>query len=145
MCQTSQQASVLAKEGRFEGSCAPKSQTLIVLSADPDTILVPSGENAADMTKLLWAFVFSATQLMSIAIILRTRDMCVHSAAHGDMGPQCGSNIEGRLNGLDADMQQPTACRKDEGDRVRRVAPKLIAKAERQPSSRPQDWAVTWR
>ena len=77
----------------------------------------------------------------------------VYSAAHGDMGPQCGSNIEGRLNsldmGLDADMQQPTACRKDEGDRVRRVAPKLIAKviakAERQPSSRPQDWAVTWR
>ena len=51
--------SVLAKEGRFEGSCAPKSQTLIVLSADPDTILVPSGENATDMTKLLWAFVFS--------------------------------------------------------------------------------------
>ena len=102
---------------------------------------------------MLWALVFSATQLMSIAIILRTRGVRVYSAAHGDMGPQCGSNIEGRLNsldmGLDADMQQPTACRKDEGDRVRRVAPKLIAKviakAERQPSSRPQDWAVTWR
>jgi hypothetical protein len=30
--------------------------------------------------------------------------------------------------GLDAGMQQPTACRKYEGDRVRRVAPKLIAK-----------------
>ena len=35
------------------------SQTLIVPSADPDTILVPSGENATDMTQLLCAFVFS--------------------------------------------------------------------------------------
>ena len=63
ICQASQQASVLAKEGRFEGSGAPESQTLIVpsrsrsrscrpvpiLSPDPDTILVPSGENATDM------------------------------------------------------------------------------------------------
>ncbi len=59
VCQTSQQASVLAKEGRFEGSGAPESQTLIVLSHDPDTILVPSGENATDVIRLLWAFVFS--------------------------------------------------------------------------------------
>ena len=58
-CQTSQHASVLAKEGRFEGSCAPKSQTLIVLSHDPDTIFVPSGENDTEMMVLLWAFVFS--------------------------------------------------------------------------------------
>jgi hypothetical protein len=50
VCQTSQQASVLAKEARFEGSGAPESQTLIVRSYDPDTILVPSGENATDMT-----------------------------------------------------------------------------------------------
>jgi hypothetical protein len=59
VCQTSQQASVLAKEGRFEGSGAPESQTLIVLSSDPDTILVPSGENATDVIQLLCAFVFS--------------------------------------------------------------------------------------
>ncbi len=59
VCQASREASVLAKEGRFEGSGAPESQTLIVLSPDPDTILVPSGENATDMTQLLWAFVFS--------------------------------------------------------------------------------------
>ena len=52
-------ASVLAKEGRFEGSDAPKSQTLIVLSRDPDTILVPSGENVTDVIRRLWAFVFS--------------------------------------------------------------------------------------
>jgi hypothetical protein len=48
ICQASQQASVLAKEGRFEGSGAPESQTLIVPSRDPDTILVPSGENATE-------------------------------------------------------------------------------------------------
>jgi hypothetical protein len=40
-------------------SGAPESQTLIVLSCDPDTILVPSGENATDKMLLLWAFVFS--------------------------------------------------------------------------------------
>jgi hypothetical protein len=38
---------------------APESQTLIVSSRDPDTIFVPSGENATDMTQFLWAFVFS--------------------------------------------------------------------------------------
>jgi hypothetical protein len=32
--------------------------------------------------------------------------------------------------GLDAGMQQPTACLKYEGDRVRCVAPKLIANGE---------------
>jgi hypothetical protein len=32
---------------------------LIVLSSDPDTILVPSGENATDVMQSLWAFVFS--------------------------------------------------------------------------------------
>jgi hypothetical protein len=32
---------------------------LIVLSADPDTILVPSGENATEEIVPLWAFVFS--------------------------------------------------------------------------------------
>ena len=34
------------------------SQTLIVLSNDPDTTLVPSGENATDMTQWLCASVF---------------------------------------------------------------------------------------
>jgi hypothetical protein len=58
-CQTSQQSSVLAKEGRFEGCSALESQTLIVLSSDPDTILVPSGENATELMHLLWALVFS--------------------------------------------------------------------------------------
>ena len=75
-CQTSQQASVLAKEGvDFEDSGAPESQTLVVRSADPETIFVPSGEKATDVTEL--PQVFSATQLMSIAIILRTKEACV--------------------------------------------------------------------
>jgi hypothetical protein len=47
---------------------------LIVPSADPETIFVPSGEKTTDTTLSLWAAVFSATQLMSIAIILRTRE-----------------------------------------------------------------------
>ena len=34
------------------------SQTLIVLSNDPDTILVPSGEIATDVISRLWAFIF---------------------------------------------------------------------------------------
>ena len=37
---------------------------------------------------------------------------------------------EGRLKGLDVNMQQPTACREDEGNRVRSVVPKLIANGE---------------
>ena len=41
------------------GSGAPKSQTLIVLSPDPDTILVPSGENTTDVMTLLCALFFS--------------------------------------------------------------------------------------
>ena len=47
------------RRGDFEGFGAPESQTLIVLSYDPDTILVPSGENATDMIQSLWALVFS--------------------------------------------------------------------------------------
>ena len=37
----------------------PESQTLIVLSRDPDTILVPSGENATEGMLKLCAFGFS--------------------------------------------------------------------------------------
>ena len=40
----------------------PPSQTLMVLSLDPDTIVVPSGENTTELMKLLWALVFSATK-----------------------------------------------------------------------------------
>jgi len=52
---------------------------LTVLSYDPDTILVPSGENATDVISRLWAPLFSATQLMSNAIILRIGRVCESS------------------------------------------------------------------
>ena len=60
------------RRGDFEGSGAPESQTLIVLSSDPDTILVPSGENATDVMDLLWAFVFSLSS-SSLAARLASR------------------------------------------------------------------------
>ena len=50
----------MAKEGRFGAQNTPPSQTLIVWSSDPDTILVPSGENATELMVLLWALLFSA-------------------------------------------------------------------------------------
>ena len=50
----------MAKEGRFGAQNAPASQTLIVSSRDPETIFVPIGENATDMTQWLWALLFSA-------------------------------------------------------------------------------------
>ena len=61
VCQTSQQASVLAKEGTILSSrgALAETQTLIVMSSDPDTILAPSGENATEMMSPLWALVFS--------------------------------------------------------------------------------------
>ncbi len=37
------------RRGDLRDRGAPESQTLIVLSSDPDTILVPSGENATDL------------------------------------------------------------------------------------------------
>ena len=124
----SQQVSVLAKEVRFEGFGAPKSQPLIFLSLPADTIFVPSGENATELMPPLWAFVFSAAQLMSIANILRTREkykrLRLYVRAFGSIwryGTTSGCKLEGRLTCLGADMQQPTACRKDEGTRVRRV------------------------
>jgi len=43
---------------------------LIVPSTDPDTILVPSGENATSLIVALWAFVFSAAALMSVSRII---------------------------------------------------------------------------
>ena len=49
----------MVNEGRFEGCGAPESQTLIVPSSDPDTILFPSGEMATELMGKLWVFVFS--------------------------------------------------------------------------------------
>ena len=40
----------------------PASQTLIVLSTEPETILVPSWLKATELMARLWAFVFSANK-----------------------------------------------------------------------------------
>ena len=87
-CQTSQQASVLAKEGRdFLDYGAPDSQTLIVLSRDPETIFVPSGENATDVITLLWAFVFS----------LSSSSLAARQASRRQFRSRMG-NFEGRAH-----------------------------------------------
>ena len=39
---------------------SPASQTLIVRSSEPDTIVLPSGEKATDLIQSLWAFSFVA-------------------------------------------------------------------------------------
>ena len=85
VCQTSQQGSVLAKEGDLRARGAPESQTLIVLSSDPDTILVPSGENTTDLIQLLWAFVFS----------LNSPSASAREASRGQFWPKRG-NFEGK-------------------------------------------------
>ena len=46
--------------GRTSGSDAPASQTLSVLSREPDTMVLPSGEKATEVTRLLCALCFSA-------------------------------------------------------------------------------------
>ena len=47
---------------RVEGVSAdtPASQTLSVLSAEPETMVLPSGEKATDITQWLCALCFSA-------------------------------------------------------------------------------------
>ena len=46
-------------EGQAWPLDAPESQTLIVLSYDPETMVLPSGEKATEATSRLWAL-FSA-------------------------------------------------------------------------------------
>ena len=51
------------KEGRADGIRAilhaPESQTLMLLSSEPDTIVFPSGEKATELITLLCALLFS--------------------------------------------------------------------------------------
>ena len=58
-CKRSSRRQFWPRRSDLRALGAPKSQTLIVLSSDPETILVPSGENATDLMVLLWAFIFS--------------------------------------------------------------------------------------
>ena len=48
-CAGRQEASVLFKVRRFVAEVTPESQTLIVLSYDPETIDDPSGEKATEL------------------------------------------------------------------------------------------------
>ena len=57
------------------------SQTLIVPSRDPETILVPSGENATELMKSLGAFVFS---LSSSSLAARLASRCQLWPRRGD-------------------------------------------------------------
>ena len=82
----------MAMEGRFDVEFdifAPASQTLIVLSADPDTIVLPSGEKATDMTQSLCAFVFS---LFSSSVPARKARNCQFWPGRGDSGPKTYQN-----------------------------------------------------
>ena len=88
-CQTSQQASVVAKERRFEAKNAPESQTLIVLSSEPDTILLPSGENATERIQLLWALVFST---FNSSVAAREGRNGQFWSRRGDLGPKTHRN-----------------------------------------------------
>ena len=71
--------------GAFWGPNAPESQTLIVLSKDPDTILLPSGENCTDMTMLLWALAFSVLRSSVAAKQASRRQFW---ARRGDLRPK---------------------------------------------------------
>ena len=72
-CEGRQEWSVLATEGQFGAQNAPASQTLMVSSLDPDTIVVPSGENATELMNPLWALVFSATRASDEASVSKRR------------------------------------------------------------------------
>ena len=91
-CEGRQKQSAFAKEGRFWARNAPASQTLIVLSSDPDTILVPSGENATDLIQSLWAFVFSVFSSSVPAREARNRQIWPR---RGNFGPN--SHLSPRL------------------------------------------------
>ena len=50
----------LSKIGVGVSANTPASQTLIVLSLEPETMVEPSGEKATEVTRLLCALCFSA-------------------------------------------------------------------------------------
>ena len=87
------------------------------MSSDPETSLVPSWEKATQsIDEPLWALVFSVTHLMSVAIILRTREKkrclgCMRAFGSMEIWDHSTARLQVPKG---ADMQQPTACRKDE-------------------------------
>ena len=75
----------MGQERRFRVQNAPESQTLIVLSIDPETTFDPSGENATDKTWLLWALVFSH---FSSSVAAREGRNGQFWPRKGDLGPK---------------------------------------------------------
>jgi hypothetical protein len=88
-CEGRQKWSVLGQESDFEASGVPESQTLIVSSSDPDTILVPSGEKATELMSLLWAFVFS---LFSSSVPAQEASKRQFWPGRGDLRPKTHPN-----------------------------------------------------
>ena len=79
--------------------------------------MVPSWEKATQAIDAPpWALVFSVTHLMSVAIILRTREKkrclgCMRAFGSMEIWDHSTARLQVPKG---ADMQQPTACRKDE-------------------------------
>jgi hypothetical protein len=90
------------RRGNFEGKGAPESQTLIVLSFDPDTILVPSGENATDLIQSLWAFIF----------LLNSSSLSARQANWRQSWPRRG-DFEGSRRTRIPDFDRPVARSRD--------------------------------
>ena len=74
----------MVKERRFGGVGGLPSQTLIVSSSDPDTILLPSGEKWTVRIQLLWALVFS---VLRSSVAAKQASRCQLWPRRGDLGP----------------------------------------------------------
>ena len=84
-CCIGRQEASTAKTAWGLQNLAPKSQTLIVWSADPDTIVFPSGEKATDMTQLLCALLFS---LFNSSVAAREGTRGQMRPNRGNLGPK---------------------------------------------------------
>ena len=84
-CCIGRQEASTAKTAWGLQNLAPKSQTLIVWSADPDTIVFPSGEKATDMTQLLCAALFA---LFNSSVAAREGTRGQMRPYRGNLGPK---------------------------------------------------------
>ena len=77
------------REGRADGIRAilhaPESHTLIVLSADPETIFDPSGEKSTDQIEPLCALAFS---VLSSSVAAKEAKKRQFRRKRGDFGPK---------------------------------------------------------
>ena len=54
----------------------PESQTLMLLSREPETMVLPSDEKATDMISRLWAFCFSVFSSSVSAMVGKVELIC---------------------------------------------------------------------